>query len=340
VQVSEIDADDAAFDAWYAVVDASVRHERQGERDWLPDELRALARDGRPRPDGTLPDELRTLLAARDDAGVVVGALALGLPLADNTHVAAFELWVHPRARRRGAGTALLAQAERRARDVGRTTLVAEVDEPPHLRGRSPGRAFAAAHGFTCALEEVRRDLALPVAEERIAALESAAWPHAAGYRALTVVGSWPDELVDGRARLGARMSTDAPLGELDWQPEAWDAARVRRQEELFRAQGRALIAAGVVHERTGELVAFTELAVPDGEARVWQWDTLVLPEHRGHRLGTLVKTAALRLLQAEAPAARLVTTHNAAENRWMIDVNEAMGFVPNGVLGEWQRAL
>ncbi len=39
--------------------------------------------------------------------------------------------------------------------------------------------------------------------------------------------GPCPDELVDGYAALVARMSTDAPMGGLDIEPEHWDAARI-----------------------------------------------------------------------------------------------------------------
>jgi GNAT superfamily N-acetyltransferase len=342
VEILDIDPrDDRAFAAWFAVVDAVAKHDRPDETGWLPEELRAGALDGRPADDGTPPvDERRELLLLRD-AGRPIGYAQLELPLSDNQHLAVVSLGVLPDHRRAGAGRVLLRATVERARRSGRTTLVAEADEPPELLGRSPGRAFATAEGFSCAISEVRRDLVLPVPDEHLDAVDAAALPHAAGYRAFSFADRWPDELVAERADLGRRMSLDAPLGELDWREERWDAARIRRQEELFRRQGRLLVAAGVMHEATGALVAFTELAVPLAlPDRAWQWDTLVVGEHRGHRLGTLVKTAALRRLQKEVPAVRRVTTHNADTNAYMIAVNEALGFRPNGVLSEWQRAL
>ena len=60
-----------------------------------------------------------------------------------------------------------------------------------------------------------------------------------------------------------------------------------------------------------------------------WQWQTIVLPEHRGHRLGMLVKVANLDHLRAHEPAVTVIHTGNADSNAPMLRVNVAMGFVP-----------
>ncbi|HZG95657.1 MAG TPA: GNAT family N-acetyltransferase, partial [Mycobacteriales bacterium] len=297
---------------------------------------------GQPRTAGSpQPDELYELLVARDDDGRAVGAARLELPTRDNLHFCAVDVQVLPDARRRGFGTALLAAAIDRAQAAGRTTMVMRIDEPPAQEGRSPARAFATRHGFARATAEVRRDLALPVDAARLDAVESECRPHAAGYLLRTWQDRCPDDLVDDRAALGARMSTDAPLEELDWHAERWDAERVRRNEALVARQGRSFLAAGAVDQSSGRLVAFTELGVPLARPeRVYQWDTLVLPEHRGHRLGTLVKIGVLRLIPERVPQARLVSTWNAAVNVPMIAVNERLGFRTNGSMSSWQRTL
>lgn len=330
--------DDDAFADWFAVVDAVTRDLRPDETGWLAQELRESSLEGQPRTPP--PDELYELLVARHDGGRVVGAARLELPLSDNQHVGFFSLDVLPDARRSGVGTALLAELTTRTRAVGRTTLMCDHDEPPALADRSPGRFFLQRNGFAEALVEARRDLALPVDPERLDAIDAACWPHASDYRVLTWRDHCPPELVDDRAELARAMSVDVPLGELAWGEEVWDAARLRRREELTVRQGRASVVGGAVHVPSGSLVAFTEmvapLAAPD---RVHQWETMVLDAHRGHRLGTLVKTAALRRLAAEVPQARLVSTTNALSNGPMIAVNEALGFRLNGVVTSWQRA-
>jgi GNAT superfamily N-acetyltransferase len=67
----------------------------------------------------------RALLVAEDGEGIL-GTVQLGLALPPNQpHRADLaKMLVHRRARRRGAGGALLAEAERLARELGRTLLV------------------------------------------------------------------------------------------------------------------------------------------------------------------------------------------------------------------------
>ena len=62
--------------------------------------------------------------------------------------------------------------------------------------------------------------------------------------------------------------------------------------------------------------------------------------DHRGHRLGMLIKAANLRLLRAESPRTRWLNTWNATSNTYMISINEALGFRPVDSWGEWQREL
>ena len=149
-----------------------------------------------------------------------------------------------------------------------------------------------------------------------------------------------PEEHLAGRAALAASISTDAPSGDLDVEGEVWDGARVRAAEAQARAMGRRWWSTGAVAP-DGSLVAVTELAVDPAEPELlWQWDTVVLPDHRGHALGTLVKVVNLRAALAAWPAARRVGTFNAASNVHMIRVNEAMGFVPVAEESQWQRRL
>lgn len=94
-------------------------------------------------------------------------------------------------------------------------------------------------------------------------------------------------------------------------------------------------------HVGTGELSAFTELRIgPDLGATTHQHDTLVLKEHRGHRLAQLVKCDALLSWTGLAPESRDVITYNAEENRPMLSINEAMGFTAIAYEGAWKKEL
>ncbi|MGR6964543.1 GNAT family N-acetyltransferase [Geodermatophilus sp. URMC 61] len=172
----------------------------------------------------------------------------------------------------------------------------------------------------------------------QLAAIEAGARAADEGYEVLTWRDRTPDALVEDRALLSRRMSTDAPIGDVPVEEERWDAARVREDEDAHVARGRTVLTGGAV--RDGRLVAFTELHVPlEQPERAQQGATLVLREHRGHRLGTRLKVAVLRELAATLPQVRRISTYNSESNWPMVAVNEALGFRRAGGLSAWTRS-
>jgi GNAT superfamily N-acetyltransferase len=334
VHVVEVDPYDAsAFDAWYANIVASSARIWPGEAPWQRVELFAEATDHRA--------ERAIDLAAVDPEGRTVGSAWLDLPLLDNRHLAIVFAWVDPAHERRGAGGALLAEAERLSRADGRTLLTAHQEHPLAHPGPMASERFARGHGFSLGQVEIRRDLALPPDHGRLDALEAACAPYAAGYRILGWQGRWPDQYVEDRLVFGRAMSTDAPMGEVALEEEHWDEARLRQTEEKFAGQNRTVLGTATLHEASGRLVAFSELAIPGGAPeKAYQQDTLVLGPHRGHRLGTLVKIANLRALTEISPKTTSIATWNARENDPMIAVNEALGCEAVGLVNVWQKVL
>lgn len=328
----EIDVeDDDAFAAWFAPVLAADRHLGTGTPEWLDVELREMAR--------TTADAEQVLTSVADDDGVVVGAALTTLWCLENRDTAELMVCVEPSRRRRGLGRALLAAVEERLTREGRTTLVAPIEAP--LVGESPGEAFAAAHGFTRALESARRRIDLPADEGLLARLEAEAAPHAGAYDLVTWQGACPAAWVPGRLLLAAGMSTDTPRGELEREPSSWDEPRLRAFERLADAMRRDLYSSGAVERASGELVAFSDIAVSRVAPAVgYQYDTIVLGAHRGHRLGVLVKIANLRAVAAASPVTVALDTWNAVDNAPMIGVNAALGFRLAARGGLWQRRL
>ena len=331
LRLVELGPDDDLFPAWCEVWAATQRADRPEESPRPATDHVALGRQ-LVSPGGSRDGTHR---AAVVDGGVV-GALRLLLPTKDNPTVAIIDVAVHPEHRRRGIGAALLAEGVRLAGAHGRTELIAEIDEPGP---DTPGRAFALRHGWACDLLETRRDLRLPLDEQRLSALEADARAASAGYELVTWRDRTPDALLDDRALLERRMTTDAPHGDLPVEEEHWDGERIREYEASHVARGRTVLSAGAVHD--GRLVAFTDLQVPLAQPeRAQQAGTLVLREHRGHRLGALVKAAVLREVVTTMPEVRRISTYNSDSNLPMVAVNEALGFRPAGHLSSWSRRL
>jgi RimJ/RimL family protein N-acetyltransferase len=201
--------------------------------------------------------------------------------------------------------------------------------------------AFAEQLGFTAAQHMVKRQLRVPLPPARTFALALDPRSNPPGYSFITFADRWPDAFIADRCELGRRMSTDAPLGDQQREEEVWDEARVRQIEASFAAQNRAKVTTAALHDGTGTLVAFTEIAVPLGAPESsWQHDTLVIREHRGHGLGFATKVANLAAVTASFPGIRTISTWNAAENEHMIAVNDALGFEVVAHSTYWTKAL
>jgi GNAT superfamily N-acetyltransferase len=332
--IERIGADDpAAMAEWFVPIDAAARAEWDDGSDWSLQELTVLATDD---------TRSRSVVAVeRDGLGEVRGSMWIRMPLQDNRHVADLTLAVHPRHVRRGVGTALVRFAEDEALAAGRTNVVAVHDYPIERPGPPPSRPFAEQLGYEMALGEARRTLQLPADPALLDVLESACAPHAVDYTIVTWTGPCPDQYAEGRLALARAISTDAPMGALEREEEAWDIERLRRSEAVTEAMGRDAFVAGAVHTPTGALVGVTDIHVPRAKpGTVFQSDTTVLPSHRGHRLGTLVKVANLRHLAGGSSATRRIITWNALDNGPMIRVNDAMGFEVVGLGSVWQKDL
>ena len=279
------------------------------------------------------------------DGDELVGIAELTLPQLDNLDNSWLDLTVHPAHRRRGIGTALLAHSVARARAEGRKRLVADVVETlPGGVARSAGpRAFAAKHGAKRALEEVRRRLVLSTVDQpRLDAALDEAWRHAACYSVVrwTEAGA-PDDIVAGVAALESDFLNQAPLGDMIWEAERVDVARVRQIEQAIRDRGGWRRHTAARHDESGDVVAWTTLSSnADTEKHAWQQITLVRPDHRGHRLGTVIKLENLRHTRQRFPALELIDTCNASVNDHMVAINDLMGFQPVDLNVGWQLEL
>ncbi|GAA1892927.1 GNAT family N-acetyltransferase [Lapillicoccus jejuensis] len=318
------------------------------DRPWIsPASLAEALVDWR-HPEPGIRQEMVVALGDGDDGlplDAVAGTATLWLSDDDNTDKAWVEVRVHADHRRRGVGRALVEHLVARARAEGRVEVLADLAVPVTDRADLVGHpyvAFAQALGFEQVAVDVNRHLELPVADEALDALEERARPRWEGrYSLQTHVDGVPEELRQGLCDAMNRLATDAPSGDVDFEPESLTPAKYAHNLKVLREQGRHRLTTIAVEDATGVVAAYTDLVLPaEPNPVVWQWGTLVVAEHRGHALGTAVKVANLRRLQADHPARERVVTGNNDTNRWMIDVNEAMGFRVRELCPEVRRRL
>jgi RimJ/RimL family protein N-acetyltransferase len=258
----------------------------------------------------------------RDASGAVVGYYRVGLPDLENRDEAHGGPIVHPAARRRGIGRELLRHAGERATAHGRTRFGAAVT------AGTAGDAFAQATGARLDLEEVRRIQYLrEIAPGTIDALRASAAKSAAGYSLVSWEGEVPGQYCAQMAEVFNAFN-DAPHGENE-EPAIWDADRVRERTGLaLRAGLLRGYSVAAICDATGEMAGLTEVSIdPEQPAWGWQQLTAVVRAHRGHRLGLLVKTEMLSWLAAAEPQIEQIETGNAAVNKYMIAVNEQLGY-------------
>jgi len=280
------------------------------------------------------PDEQeRAYLGIVD--GQPVGFYAVTLHLLDNVDVLGVELAVHPDHRGKGYGSALLESLDALAGELGCTRLLAEMPMD------GPGAPWARSRGARPVSEMMHRRLDLSAVDTAVHDdLLADARAHAAGYTLLQWTSPIPDEHLAGCAVLEGKMSTDMPLDDLAWEPEVYDAERMRRRSEMIEARGLRQFTSAARHDATGEIVGMTTLTRLDTlPEHVDQWETIVLEEHRGHRLGMLLKIENLRFAQREQPQLRFIDTVNSDSNAPMLRVNLALGFEPVRPWAEWELA-
>ena len=279
--------------------------------------------------DGRGPEQL--WLAHDDDS--LVGHASVWMPHWDNKNLAFIEVDVRPDRRRQGIGTALLEETRQAAQSAGRSSLLGEAWSD------SAGEAFLHRHGFTKAQLNVQRRLHLLTADSaQIDQLHDEAAAKAQGYEVVRLIGGAPADLREGLVELFSAIN-DAPTDDLDIEDDVFTAERLRCFEEAQTAMGQRLYRVLARCSADGVWAGHTVLTV-DPSKPTWagQGDTSVLRDHRGHRLGMLLKTEMIRWLREVEPQLEQIDTWNATSNTYMIAVNDALGCTVVAHMTEWQH--
>ena len=317
VEVRELDLrDEAALRSWWEIGHAA---ESGRPLDLWPDW--ELSRRALPEP----RSHARTRLFGAYEGDRMVGAGLLDVSDQDNLHLASLTAYVAPPDQGRGIGAAVLVALERAAADEGRTTLFSNAHVP--LEGDSAGSRFAAAHGYAVANQDTIKVADLRATEADWPGLADQAAERLGDYRLVWWLDPTPDAYIEGLTVLYSRFLGEIPLGDLDLQPQTFDVDRIRQAEARRLRTGHAHLVVAAVAP-SGELVGYTNLVLHLAAPRLAEiGSTLVLPEHRGHRLGLAMKVLLHQRLRAEFPATELLITGNADVNDHMNAVNEQLGY-------------
>lgn len=323
--------DDAALSAWYRALRAGASAGRGSPLVAAYEELRSSLREP--------GSEAQRSAWAAVDGGAVVGSLLFALHGRENPELADVDVNVPAEHRGKGYGGALLAHAERLARQGGRRVLLAEAFVPSACAPEEhPGAGFALRRGFRSVHREDHLVLELPVPEEHLRGFVERTRDRRPGYHLSTWSGGCPDGEVAAVAAMRTEMERAVPQGDLEGEPRVWDVARVRAVEARTRRQGYASIAS-MARGPGGEPAGYSQLFVPaHNPGEVYQDDTVVLEAHRGRGLGEALKALNLLRLQAEHPGRSRVHTWTAEVNTSMWEINRRFGFRPVEVAHRLQK--
>jgi GNAT superfamily N-acetyltransferase len=335
MEVRRVDVhDDAQVRAFYEVLRRAETTERSAVETPFPSEhamITWLRHD----------DAAQQLLTyGAYDGGELVGSAWTALPQLDNTDLAWLAIDVPPENRRRGIGTALLDRMTEEIGALDRHQIVVESWIPFGELDTHPYRTFAAHHGFELANTEIRRDLALPVDDGFLLALEVSTAPHHASYELVTYTDDMPDDVVASFCELYNLVGDEGPIGDLEFDEEAITPEVFRDREEMQR-EAKMIVYKTIALDRRRAVAGYSTMSVTlDEPHTIHQWGTLVHPAHRGHRLGLALKVRNLQVVPTLHPDRTSVTTCNTESNAYMVGINERLGFEPVEILAAFERRL
>jgi GNAT superfamily N-acetyltransferase len=271
-----------------------------------------------------------------DAAEGPVAAVAVDRPKRDNLDLFWLQILVHPDHRRRGHGTAIMTEALRMAEQSGRHIVWVET-----LEDDLGARKFVEGFGFGYASHDARRRQRLAdVDTDTVARLFAEAQTAAADYIVERILPPVPEATLQQMVEVTAAIN-DAPMGTLTFEDEVFDLGRLQDIETARERKGHRSYRVIARYRETGEVGGHTQVVISPHRPHVGlQADTAVSRAHRGHRLGLLLKIAMMQWLAEAEPQLEVLETWNNADNRFMISVNELLGYRLSATYATYELTL
>ncbi len=233
--------------------------------------------------------------------------------------------------------------------EAGRVALaalldLAEADHRTSLMGWGPNIStedeFWTSLGAPRRYTERRSALAVAAVDETL----MRTWVDRRKERAADVelvrwIGACPDDHLDSWV-LSRTAMNDAPMEDLDVNDVFLDADDIREDEDARRALGTDVMNLFAVDADGGPVGHTTIHVNTHRPAASWQWDTVVLDQHRRRGIGRWLKAEMWTWLREAEPAVTRLRTGNAESNEAMLAINVAMGFREAAVFGAWQAPI
>ncbi|HLQ79814.1 MAG TPA: GNAT family N-acetyltransferase [Brachybacterium sp.] len=319
---------EAELDQYLALDRALDEHTYGGSQLQTRDQLRA---DLQESPYWTVRRWVAAVETLEGGEGIV-GRASTFMPLQENLESLSVGVAVHPAFRGRGIATAMVQEALIPAiRESGRPLVEAYGEIPADGDPDSlehPVNRLAARLGISRKNLAVCRALPLPLEESLLDALQAETAEQLGDYRVELWDGDIPEQYLGAYGLLLRQLELDEPDEEVEHEAPEYTPERIRESERRSREQGVARITAVAVAP-DGSFVGNSEIHVHTAPESTlgWQENTLVMPDHRGHRLGLALKVATHRQLRERAPQLRSLVTWNSHVNPWMIEINEKLGY-------------
>ncbi|WP_394214994.1 GNAT family N-acetyltransferase [Brachybacterium vulturis] len=267
-----------------------------------------------------------------DGGESLVGRASTFMPLQENLETISVGVSIHPAFRGQGIATAMVQEVLLPAiRESGRTLVEGYGEIPADGDADAPElpvNRLARRVGITRKNLAVCRALPLPLNETLLETLQAEVEEELGEYRIELWDGEIPEEHLLAYGLLLRQLELDEPDEEVEHEASEYTPERIRESERRMREEGMDRILAVAVAP-DGGFVGNSEVHVhtAPGSTLGWQENTLVMPEHRGHRLGLALKVATHRRLRERAPQLRSLVTWNSHVNPWMIGINEKLGY-------------